>query len=124
MANTGGACGLKDASADEIRAMPEVRKRVDGVREHRKKSKRQTTQQLAESPTLFGEIRQPDSRYLLIPSVSSETRRYIPMAFMPKTVIGSNLVLFVPARNASTISAFCRRRCTWPGCGRSADDWK
>ena len=70
--------------------------RVDGVREHRQKSKRQTTKELADSPTLFGEIRQPDSRYLLIPSVSSETRRYIPMAFMPKTVIGSNLVLFVP----------------------------
>ena len=87
---------LKDASADEIRAMPEVRSRVDGVREHRQKSKRQTTKELADSPTLFGEIRQPDSRYLLIPSVSSETRRYIPMAFMPKTVIGSNLVLFVP----------------------------
>ena len=87
---------LKDASADEIRAMPEVRRRVDGVREHRRKSKRQTTQELAEDPTLFGEIRQPDSRYLLIPSVSSESRRYIPMAFMPRTVIGSNLVLFVP----------------------------
>jgi hypothetical protein len=87
---------LKNASAEEIRAMPDVRSRVNGVRDHRRKSKRHTTRELAERPMLFGEIRQPDSRYLLIPSVSSEDRRCIPMAFMPKTVIGSNLVLFVP----------------------------
>ncbi|MCE5268939.1 MAG: hypothetical protein LLG00_13760 [Planctomycetaceae bacterium] len=87
---------LQDASADEVRKMPEIRSRVEAVREHRRNSKRQTTRELADTPTLFGEIRQPDSRYLLIPSVSSENRRYIPMAFMPKAVIGSNLVLFVP----------------------------
>jgi len=59
-------------------------------------SRRQTTRELADTPTLFGEIRQPNSKYLLIPSVSSESRKYIPIGFMPKTVIGSNLVLFVP----------------------------
>lgn len=51
---------------------------------------------LAITPTLFGEIRQPNSDYFLIPSVSSENRRYIPIGFMPKTVVGSNLVLLVP----------------------------
>lgn len=87
---------LKDASPAEIRALPKVMERVEGVRRHREVSLRETTRELAEAPTLFGEIRQPDSEYLLIPSVSSETRRYIPIGFMPKTVIGSNLVLFVP----------------------------
>jgi uncharacterized membrane protein (Fun14 family) len=87
---------LRDASPDEIRRMPEVRRRVEGVREHRMNSRRQTTRELADTPTLFGEIRQPNSKYLLIPSVSSENRKYIPIGFMPKTVIGSNLVLFVP----------------------------
>jgi hypothetical protein len=87
---------LKNASPAEIRAMPEVRKRVERVRKHRAKSKRRTTQELANTPTLFGEIRQPESKYLLVPSVSSENRKYIPIGFMPKTVIGSNLVLFVP----------------------------
>jgi len=87
---------LKDASSDDIREMPEVRKRIEGVRKHREKSRRGTTKALANTPTVFGEIRQPNARYLLIPSVSSETRRYIPITFMPKTVIGSNLVLFVP----------------------------
>ncbi len=87
---------LKDASPAELRALPEVMERVQGVRKHRQASSRETTCELAKTPTLFGEIRQPDNEYLLIPSVSSETRRYIPIGFMPKTVIGSNLVLFVP----------------------------
>ncbi|PYV35849.1 MAG: SAM-dependent methyltransferase [Acidobacteria bacterium] len=87
---------LKDASPAELRALPEVMERVQGVRKHREASPRETTRELAKTPTLFGEIRQPENDYLLIPSVSSETRRYIPIGFMPKTVIGSNLVLFVP----------------------------
>jgi hypothetical protein len=80
----------------KLRAMPETMARVDRVRRHRRASPRPTTRELANTPTLFGEIRQPDSDYLLIPSVSSEDRRYIPIGFMPKTTIGSNLVLFVP----------------------------
>jgi hypothetical protein len=91
---------LKDATANEIRAMPEVRSRVERVREHRQKSKRQNTQELANSPTLFGEIRQPDHQYLLIPRVSSENRRYIPMAFMPKTMIAGDAVLVIPHATA------------------------
>ncbi|MDO8434317.1 MAG: hypothetical protein Q7S58_18100 [Candidatus Binatus sp.] len=87
---------LVDASPAELRAMPEVMARVEGVRNHREASSRETTRELAKTPTLFGEIRQPNNDYLLIPSVSSETRRYIPIGFMPKTVIGSNLVLFIP----------------------------
>ncbi len=87
---------LKDASPAAIRALPLVMERVELVREHREASKRETTRDLARTPTLFGEIRQPNGRYLLIPSVSSENRQYIPMSFMPKTVIASNLVLLVP----------------------------
>ncbi|MGP8156456.1 MAG: class I SAM-dependent DNA methyltransferase [Candidatus Acidiferrales bacterium] len=87
---------LKDASPAAIRALPLVMERVELVREHREASKRETTRDLARTPTLFGEIRQPNGRYLLIPSVSSENRKYIPMSFMPKTVIASNLVLLVP----------------------------
>ena len=73
--------------------------RVHAVAIHRKKSKRQTTKELAEVPACFGEIRQPDCAYLLIPSVSSERRRYIPIGFMRPDVIASNLVLLVPGAN-------------------------
>ena len=53
------------------------------------------TRELAKTPWLFGEIRQPDTPYLLIPSVSSESRAFIPMGFMPPEVIASNLALMV-----------------------------
>jgi hypothetical protein len=87
---------LKDALPNQLRAMPEVMKRVDKVREHRLESQREATQQLADYPTLFGEDRQPDTTYVLIPSVSSERRRYVPIGFMPSSTIASNLCLIVP----------------------------
>jgi hypothetical protein len=59
-------------------------------------SPRATTRALADHPTLFGEIRQPPGRYLFVPSVSSETRTYIPLGFMHPTTIASNLALMVP----------------------------
>ena len=76
--------------------MPAVMDCVHAVAIHRRKSKRQTTKELANTPAYFAEIRQPDSKYLLIPSVSSERRRYIPIGFMRPDVIASNLVLLVP----------------------------
>ena len=87
---------LVDAAPAALRIMPEVIRRVEQVQAHRRASCRQTTRALADLPSLFGEIRQPNSRYLLIPSVSSENRKYIPIAFMPKSVVASNLVLLVP----------------------------
>ena len=80
----------------EFMRMPAVKERVHAVAVHRKNSKRQTTKDLADAPACFGEIRQPDCTYLLIPSVSSERRRYIPIGFMRPDVIASNLVLLVP----------------------------
>lgn len=86
---------LVEAKPNELREMPAVMERVRGVREHREKSTRPATRELAVRPTLFGEIRQPRTNYLLIPSVSSENRRYTPMGFMPPDVIASNLALMV-----------------------------
>jgi hypothetical protein len=51
---------------------------------------------LASSPSLFGEIRQPETPYLLIPGVSSERRRFIPIGFLPPDTITSNATLVVP----------------------------
>jgi hypothetical protein len=80
----------------EFRRMPAVMDCVHAVAIHRKASKRKTTKELANAPAYFAEIRQPESTYLLIPSVSSERRRYIPIGFMRPDVIASNLVLLVP----------------------------
>jgi hypothetical protein len=54
---------------------------------------------MADYPMLFGENRQPDSKYLLVPSTSSEKRRYVPIGFIPRDVVSSNANLIIP--NAS-----------------------
>jgi hypothetical protein len=87
---------LVDAPPATIRALPGVTRRVRGVQRHRLASKRATTRGLAATPAVFGEIRQPRTRYLLIPRVSSESRRYIPIAFLKPDVIASDATLVVP----------------------------
>ncbi|MCC6347282.1 MAG: class I SAM-dependent DNA methyltransferase [Nitrospirales bacterium] len=87
---------LGEISPAELRSMPLVGQRVEAVRKQRLGSSRETTRKLADFPTLFGEIRQPDTRYLIIPSVSSEKRAYVPVGFFSKTTIASNLCLLVP----------------------------
>ena len=87
---------LKDAEPGKLRALSEVMKRVEAVKAARLSSSREATRKLAVYPMLFGEDRQPSTRYLLIPGVSSERRRYIPVGFLEPIVIASNLVNVVP----------------------------
>jgi len=81
---------------EELRRMPEVLQRVEAVRTMRLASKKAATREWAMRPSIFTEDRQPDSNYLLIPSVSSENRSYMPIGFFPPEVIASNLVLTIP----------------------------
>ena len=78
---------------------PFVNDVISKVRELRENSSREATKKLAETPMLFGEIRQPSTEYLLVPSTSSENRKYIPIGFMSKDIISNNANLLVP--NAS-----------------------
>ena len=86
---------LKGVSPKSLRAMPAVMKRIDAVREKRLQSSRKATRKLAETPMLFGEIRQPESDYLAVPEVSSENRDYIPIGYMPQKVIVTNKIYTV-----------------------------
>jgi hypothetical protein len=81
---------LKDASPVELRALPEVMKRVQAVKEFRAKSTAAPTRKAAQAPTLFFYISQPATKYILIPEVSSERRNYIPIGFMSPDVISAN----------------------------------
>ncbi len=91
---------LQGERPDSWRHISGLVARVDQVRQHRQKSSRKTTNELASTPYLFGEIRQPTTNYILIPSVSSENRRYIPIGFVSPEIVGSNLVLMVPDAHA------------------------
>lgn len=88
---------LKDCPPATLRKMPLVMQRVSAIRQAREASTRANTRALAATPALFGEIRQPESgNYLLVPGVSSERRSFIPIGFLPATVIASNATLIVP----------------------------
>jgi hypothetical protein len=77
--------------------MPLVKERVNNVRIMRTESKKAATRKIAASPHLFGEIRQPQNgNYILVPSVSSERRPYVPIGFMNADVISTNLNLMIP----------------------------
>ncbi len=90
---------LVNCPPNVLREMPLVCKRVNAVRRHRDESSRGTTRELAKTPTLFGETRQSESAYLVVPGVSSERRYYIPVGFLPPDPIAGNLLYTVP--NAS-----------------------
>lgn len=87
---------LKGADAHSLRKLPEVMKRVEAVKQNRLQSKAKSTRDYAAFPTLFRQISQPRTDYLAIPEVSSESRRYIPIAFLSSDVICSNTIQFVP----------------------------
>ncbi|WP_276132255.1 class I SAM-dependent DNA methyltransferase [Polluticoccus soli] len=93
---------LKDVLPSELKKSNATLKRISMVKDYRLKSTRAATRKLADFPFLFGEIRQPETNYLLIPGVSSENRKYIPIGFLSKDVIASDLARTVP--NASLFS--------------------
>ena len=87
---------LQGMSPKDINAMPLVRERIAKTREFRLSSSKAATRKFADMPTRFMEMRQPGSDYIIVPRVSSETRRYIPMGYMDKDVICSDSNILIP----------------------------
>ena len=87
---------LEGISPSIIKTVPPIYEAVNNVRTLRENSSREATRKLANAPMLFGEIRQPATDYLLVPSTSSERRKYIPIGFIPNNVISNNANLVVP----------------------------
>ena len=90
---------LVGASPAELRALPIVMSRIEGVRSFRVNSTKEATRKSADTPTLFQEIRQPKTEYIIVPRVSSERRKYVPIGFMNPEIIVNDAVQIIP--NAS-----------------------
>ncbi len=82
---------LGDCPPNELREMPEAMKRVEAVRQFRLASKSAPTRKLAATPTRFHVENIPRSTFIVIPGVSSERRKYIPIGFMTPDTLISNL---------------------------------
>jgi len=81
---------LKDISPSKLKELKLVNERVSNVKLFRLKSTKVPTQKAADYPTLFAELRQPESDFLLVPLTSSENRKYIPLGFFSKDFIVTN----------------------------------
>lgn len=91
---------LRNAEPGELKKMPKVMERVRNCQKKRADSIAAGIRKFADTPTLFAQITQPDNvPYIIVPRVSSEKRRYIPMGFLDPNIIVSDAVQIIP--NAS-----------------------
>ena len=82
---------LPDASPSELKKSPKVMQRVKQVQEFRFASKAASTRNFGNTPTLFCQISQPDTDFIIVPKTSSGRRRYVPLGFASKDIIVSDL---------------------------------
>lgn len=87
---------LAGISPQEMAKMPKVRTRIEAVKEFRLASKKAATRKWADMPTQFTENRQPEENYVVVPEVSSERRRYVPMGFLSPDTVCSNKLQLIP----------------------------
>jgi len=87
---------LGDCAPDQLRRMPEAMKRVEAVRSYRLASKSAPTRKIADTPTRFHVEIIPKGHSLVLPEVSSEKRRYIPIGYVGPDTICSNLLKLIP----------------------------
>lgn len=95
---------LEDAEPSDLRNSPELRRRVGAVRDMRLASKAASTRDAASTAHLFVQRAQPDTPYIAVPRVSSESRSYVPMGFFGPEVIANDALLTVPDARLDTFS--------------------
>ena len=90
---------LGDCTPAQLKALPRCLERVKAVKEYRLSSTRSSTVKLAEKPTHFQTENMPKSNFILVPKVSSERRKYVPMGLMTPDMLCSDLVFIIPNAN-------------------------
>ncbi|MEA5603030.1 class I SAM-dependent DNA methyltransferase [Nostoc sp. UHCC 0252] len=118
---------LVDIQPQDLKRFKGITQRIEEVKRMRSQSNRETTRKLAAFPTLFGENRQPETSYLLLPRVSSERRKYIPIGFIDKNVIGNDQVSIIPHATLYLFGVLTSEmHMTWVKyvCGRLKSDFR
>jgi hypothetical protein len=118
---------LLNTDPNEIKSNSKIMGRVEAVKKWRSNSERANTKKLAETPTVFAEIRQPKTNYLAFPTVSSVNRKYIPIAFLNPEIIASNQLYILPNANIFYFGVLTSLiHMTWVKsvCGRLKSDYR
>lgn len=87
---------IKEENLKEVRQSNIIMQRLSNCKKFRENSKQKQAHDASVTPYLFASPRQPETDYLLIPVVSSENRRYIPIGYLDKDVILSNACFSIP----------------------------
>lgn len=90
---------LGECSPVQLKQMPQCLARVRAVKEYRESSSRASTVKLSLKPTRFQTENMPKGHYIVIPEVSSEKRRYIPMGYLDDSKLCSNKLRLMPDAN-------------------------
>ena len=101
--------------------------RLEAVRKFRPGSKRLATRELASTPSNFAFASHDEREYIIVPSVSSERRTYIPIGFLPPEVIASNLCLIIPGATIvhfGVLSSSLHMAWVRAVCGRLKSDFR
>ena len=118
---------LPGVAPDCLREMPDVLTRIEKVRAFRGASSAEPTRKTADTPSLFFYISQPNTHYLVVPEVSSERRRFIPIGFMDPETICSNTNYLVPDAapyHFGILSSTMHMAWTRAVCGRLKSDYR
>jgi N-6 DNA Methylase len=118
---------LKDSTSGDRIKSPEIKRRIEAVKAMRLASPKIPTQKLAETPYLFGEIRQTDQPYLLIPRVSSENRDFVPIGYFEPIVICGDANFMLPNASLYHFGILCSTfHNAWMRtvCGRLKSDYR
>ena len=118
---------LKDIDPKIYRGNREIMRRLDAVRRFRAESTSKPTRDMASTPSLFFFISQPTTDYIIVPSTSSERRKYIPIGFLPPTIIASNASTIVPSATLfefGVLSSSVHMAWVRTVCGRLKSDYR
>ena len=118
---------LGECTPAELKAMPHCMERVKAVREYRLASPSPGTVKLADKPTRFHVENMPKGNYIVIPKVSSENRKYVPMGLMSPDMLCSDLVFIVPNATAYHLGVLTSNvHMAWVRvvCGRLKSDYR
>lgn len=83
-------------SIEQAQKFPLIYERINNVKKWRLASDRKSTVNIANTPYKFAEIRQPSTSYLAFPTISSESREYIPSQYFEADIIASNQIYIIP----------------------------
>ena len=107
---------INDSQVNLANSIPPIKERLSRVKAFREQSKAESTRLYANRPHLFKQRAHIDSDSIIVPRVSSERRRYIPVGFLDKDTIISDAAQAIYNATIFIFGLLCTRiHVIWTG---------